>query len=115
VEAETISPNEAAQLIVKYDVKAAHYALEDDEHEVEQILGARVCRRNLRYCVQWCGYKADRKWYPASNFKNSPYKLFDFHRANLTHPGPPKLKIWAECFQEDRDADDHSDDNKPQA
>jgi len=86
---------------------------EDGEYEVEQILEARVYRRKLQYRVKWLGYKDDQTWYDASNFKNSPYKLRDFHLADSTRPGPPKrLGRWIECWEEDRDEDDHPDDNK---
>jgi hypothetical protein len=85
----------------------------DEEYEVENILNARLSRGKLQYCVKWLGYKDDQTWYDASNFKNSPYKLRDFHLADTTRPGPPKrLGRWIECWEEDRDADDHPDDNK---
>jgi hypothetical protein len=88
---------------------------EDIEYEVEQILEARVCRRKLQYRVKWLGYEDDLAWYDASNFKNSPHKLRGFHTANPNRPGPPeRLNVWLRCWEEDRDADDHSDDNKPQ-
>jgi hypothetical protein len=88
---------------------------EDDEYEVEQILEARVYRRKLQYRVKWLGYEDDPAWYDASNFKNSPRKLREFHTANPIRPGPPeRLEVWLRCWEEDRDADDHSDDNKPQ-
>lgn len=88
---------------------------EDDEYEVEKLLDARVYRAKLQYRVKWVGYDDDPEWYDASNLKNSPYKLGDFHTANPTRPGPPKrLGRWVECWEEDRDADDHTDDNKPE-
>jgi hypothetical protein len=88
---------------------------EDDEYEVEQILEGCVCRSKLQYRVKWLGYEDNSVWYDASNFKNSPRKLRECHTTNLTRPGPPKrLDVWLRCWKEDRDADDHSDDNKPQ-
>jgi hypothetical protein len=88
---------------------------EDDEYEVEQILEARVHRTKLQYRVKWLGYEDDPVWYDAANFKNSPRKLREFHTANSTRPGPPeRLDVWSQCWDEDRDAGDHSDDNKPQ-
>jgi hypothetical protein len=87
---------------------------DDDEYEVEQILAARVYRRKLQYRVKWLGYEDDPAWYDASNFKNSPRKLCEFHTANPTRPGPPeRLNVWLQCWEEDRDADDHSNNNKP--
>lgn len=64
--------------------------------------------------MKWVGYGDDPKWYDAANFKNSPHKLYGFHEANAARPGPPqRLNYWMNCWKEDRDADDHSDDNKP--
>jgi hypothetical protein len=87
---------------------------EDDEYEVEEILDACVNRRKLQYRVKWLGYKDDPQWYNASNFKNSPHKLRSFHTASPTRPGPPKmLERWLQCWEEDINAGDHPDDNKP--
>ena len=88
---------------------------EDDEYEVEQILEARIYRRKLQYRVKWLGYEDDPVWYDASNFKNSPRKLNEFHTVNPTRLGPPeRLEVWLQCWEEGRNAGDHSDDNKPQ-
>ncbi|KAH8728900.1 hypothetical protein GQ44DRAFT_768779 [Phaeosphaeriaceae sp. PMI808] len=57
---------------------------EDIEYEVENILNACISYQKLQYCVKWLGYKHDPKWHDASNFKNSPYKLGDFHLVNPT-------------------------------
>jgi hypothetical protein len=86
----------------------------DDEYEVESILDARMSGRKLQYRVKWLGFKYDSMWYDARNFKNSPYKLRGFHLVNYSHPGPPKrLGTWIQCWEEDKDAEDHPDDNKP--
>jgi hypothetical protein len=78
-------------------------------------LEARIYRRKLQYRVDWLGYEHDPTWYDAFNFKNSPYKLREFHIANPTCRGPPeRLDVWLQCWDEGRDADDHSNDNKPQ-
>lgn len=85
----------------------------DNEYEVEMIVDARVNLKKLQYRVKWVGYDDDPVWYDAVNFKNSPHKLSSFHTANPDHIRPPKrLKMWAQCWEEDRDADDHPDDNK---
>jgi hypothetical protein len=85
------------------------------EYEVERILEVRCDYDELQYRVQWLGYKTDRTWYYASGFKNSPRKLREFHSANPVVLGPPvRLEEWEKCWEEDRDADDHPDDNKPQ-
>lgn len=88
---------------------------EDSEYEIEQILRTRLLHGKLQYRADWVGYAVDPKWYDASSFKNSPHKLREFHQANPSRPGPPKrLNEWLRCWEEDRDADDHPDDNKPE-
>jgi hypothetical protein len=53
--------------------------------------------------------------YPASDFKNSPGKLREFRNADPASPGPPaRLEEWEKCWAEDKTADHHPDDNKPQ-
>jgi hypothetical protein len=85
-----------------------------DEYEVEEILKSRIYYRKLQYRVKWVGYADDLEWYDASNFKNSPYKLYGFHLANPICPGPSKRQdVWIQCWEEDRDLDEHPDDNKP--
>lgn len=89
---------------------------EDTEYEVEQVLAVRLHYGTLQYRVLWVGYKAaDSNWYKASNFKNSPRKLREFHEAKPTKPGPPaRLSHWEQCWEEDRDADDFQDDDQPE-
>jgi hypothetical protein len=83
------------------------------EYEVKQIVDVRINdETDLQYRALWVGCKDDSTWYDASNFKNSPHKLDDFHKANPTRPGPPKrLDVWLKCWEETAN---HSDDNKPQ-
>jgi hypothetical protein len=86
----------------------------DDEYEVEGILNACMSGQKLQYRVKWLGFKYDLMWHDACNFKNSPYKLRDFHSVNRSHPGPPKrLGTWIRCWEEDRAAEDHPNNNKP--
>ena len=63
--------------------------------------------------MSWVGYDEDLEWYPAFNFKYSPYKLWDFH---LAHPNLPgllcKLKKWIKCWEEGVDNYNNLDDNK---
>jgi hypothetical protein len=83
------------------------------EYEVKHIVDVRINdETDLQYRALWVGCKDDSTWYDASNFKNSPHKLDDFHKANPTRPGPPKrLDVWLKCWEETAN---HSDDNKPQ-
>lgn len=88
---------------------------ENTEYEVDQILAVRLHHGNLQYRVQWAGYEADSTWHNASNFKNSPRKLREFHEANPTKPGPPaRLGHWEQCWEEDRDAAVFTDDDQPE-
>jgi hypothetical protein len=89
-------------------------ASDDTEYEVEQILAVRLRRGNMKYRAQWVGYEADPEWYNASNFKHSPLKLREFHKAYPAAPGPPRrLDYWERCCEEDREAEDFSDDDRP--
>ena len=88
---------------------------EDTEYEVERILAVRLRHGNLQYRVLWAAYEVDSNWYNASNFKNSPRKLREFHKADPTKPGPPaRLSYWEQCWEEDEDADDFPDDDQPE-
>ena len=57
---------------------------------MEDILAVKKERNILKYRASWVGYDEDLEWYPASNFKYSPYKLRDFHTAYPDLPGPPR-------------------------
>ena len=61
---------------------------EDKEWEVKEILAVKKVCSVLKYRTSWVGYNKDLKWYPISNFKYSPYKLWDFHLVylNLLRP-----------------------------
>jgi hypothetical protein len=76
-------------------------ANKEEEYEVEEILEARIVQRKLQYRAKWVGYGDDPVWYGASNFKNSPHRLHDFHAANPTQAGPPKrLRKWIQSWEE---------------
>ena len=86
----------------------------ENEWEVEKVLAVRQRRGKLQYRIQWLGFDEDPDWYPASNIKNAPHKLRDFYAANPDRPGPPKrLDSWITAWENDQDAGDHSDDDKP--
>jgi hypothetical protein len=98
----------------KHKLTRTDNTADDDEYEVEGILDARMSGQKLQYRVKWLGFKYDPMWYDARNFKNSPYKLRDFRSVNRSHPGPPRrLGTWMQCWEEDKDVEDHHDDNKP--
>lgn len=84
----------------------------EEEWEVEEILAVRKRRGRLQYRVKWLGYDDDPEWYPASNLKNAPHKVRDYHIANPEKPGPPRrLQEWIRQW-ENEDTEDHEDDDK---
>jgi hypothetical protein len=88
-----------------------------EEWEVERILASRIFGRGqrLQYQAEWRGWDPDPEhiWYPASDFKNAPEKLQEYHEANPEAAGPPvRLQIWREAAARDEFAEDHPDDNK---
>ena len=86
---------------------------EDEEWEVEHLLAVRLQRGRLEYRAQWLGFDIDLEWYPASNFKYSPNKLREFHLANPTRDGPPRLlEEWTRAWREGRDDYDKLEDNQ---
>lgn len=109
----SLTPEKALQFADVLDLDRGS-ASDDTEYEVKRILTVRLRRGNLKYQAQWVGYGADPEWYNASNFKHSPLKLREFHKANPGAPGPPsRLGYWERCFEEDKEAEDFSDDDKP--
>jgi hypothetical protein len=59
------------------------------------------------------GYDEDLEWYPASNFKYSPHKLWDFHVAYPDLSGPPrKLDEWIEQWEQGVENYDELDDDR---
>jgi hypothetical protein len=86
---------------------------ESQEWEVEKVLASRLHYRKLQYRVKWIGYDEDWTWYPASNLKNAPQKLIDYHEAYPGQPGPPRrLPHWTKAALEDEYLEDHEDDDK---
>jgi len=86
------------------------------EWVVEKILASRTYYGKLQYQAQWLGWDPDLEWYPASNFKNSPAKLKQYHDENPGKAGPPaRLQVWIDAAQNDTFAEDHEDDEKPVA
>ena len=45
------------------------------EQEVKEILAVKKVYKVLKYYISWVGRDKDLEWYPAFNFKYSPYKL----------------------------------------
>ena len=80
----------------------------DNEYEVEEILAAKLLRKNLYYRVSWLNCDIDLAWYPASDFKYAPHKLVAFHNARPDLPGPPaQLLQWVQLY--DQGVEDYDD------
>jgi hypothetical protein len=74
---------------------------------VKQLYG------KLLYRADWVGYDEDLEWYPASDFKYSPYKLRDFHKAYPDLLGPPRLlDQWIKAWEDRIDDYDDLDDDR---
>ena len=59
----------------------------DEEYEVDTIIDSRIYTGKLQYLVHWKGYEeSERTWEPASNLKNSPEIVEQFHKS---HPSAP--------------------------
>jgi hypothetical protein len=78
------------------------------------LLAVRLRRSKLEYRAHWLGFDIDLDWYLASNFKYSPDKLREFHLANQTRDGPPRLlKEWTKTGKERKDDYDDLEDDRP--
>jgi Chromo (CHRromatin Organisation MOdifier) domain len=62
----------------------------EEEYEVQEVLASRTIKNQLEYRIKWVGYDEDPEWYAASNVKNAPHKLRDYHLANPMQAGPPR-------------------------
>lgn len=89
---------------------------DEEEWEVDEILSSRISRHKLQYKVAWKGWDPDDNWYPASDFKNAPVKLKEYHERNPTQAGPPmRLQEWLDAATGDRFDPPHPDDDKSQS
>jgi hypothetical protein len=85
-----------------------------DEWEVEKIIAVRLHYSKLQYRVKWLGHDDDPEWYPATNFRNSPVCLRDFHTQHPEAPGPPvRLDRWLSAAEREEFESEHVDDGKP--
>lgn len=84
----------------------------DKEWEVEEILGVRVSRRQLRYRVKWVGFDHDTDEYLPQDLNHAPILLRDFHQRYPNLPGPPKnLGYWLDCAAKDEFPEKKANDN----
>ena len=65
--------------------RAPVFSGEENEFEVEKILGKRLSRNNVEYLVAWKGYNVwDATWEPVSNLDNCKTLIEQFERSGLT-------------------------------
>jgi hypothetical protein len=61
---------------------------QEEEYEVEKVLGVRTNRRKLQWLVKWVGYGNEHNtWEPRKNLTNCRTALVTFYRKNQTKPG----------------------------
>lgn len=71
-------------------------------------------RSRLYYQVSWTGWREsdDDYFYPASNFRNCPVKLEEYHAVFPNSPGPPlRLPTWHRHYCQGNDYSHQDDDN----
>jgi hypothetical protein len=67
----------------------------NNEYKVQKIIAVKLTKEKLTYRAKWTSVDKDPEFYPASDFKYSPYLLKRFHLANPTLSGPPaNLSLW---------------------
>ena len=61
---------------------------DNEEWEVEYVIGSRIYRRNLEYRVKWVDFETDPGYYPAEFFTHAQEAVEDFHRQHPDAAGP---------------------------
>jgi hypothetical protein len=75
---------------------------DNQEWEVDKILGVRVVRKQLRYKIQWKGYDIDADEYLPEDLNHAPLALKAFHDEYPDLPGPPRnLQYWLDCAEKE--------------
>ncbi|EKD19704.1 hypothetical protein MBM_01656 [Drepanopeziza brunnea f. sp. 'multigermtubi' MB_m1] len=87
---------------------------EQDEWEIEEILGSKVSYNTLYYQIKWTGADDDLNWYPCSDAMTGLHMLRRFHLAHPQAKGPPRaLPLWLQAYNEGRDDYSELEDNRP--
>ena len=69
-----------------------HPDSQEEEYEVEEILGVRTRHGKLQWLVKWVGYGNEHNtWEPKENLMHCQRKLEEFYRENPRKPGKP---LW---------------------
>jgi hypothetical protein len=81
---------------------------EQDEWEIEQILGSKLVNSTLRYRIKWVGADEDLEWYPCADAMYAPHMIKAFHLRHPAAKGPPRaLPQWLKAYN--AGTDDYSD------
>lgn len=87
---------------------------EQDEWEIEDIVGSKMINSNLHYQIKWLGADEDLTWYRCSDAMTAPHILKAFHLKHPQAKGPPRALLkWLDAYN--AGVDDYSDleDDKP--
>ena len=85
---------------------------DQDEWEIEEILGSRIRSRKLEYQIRWKGADEDLEWYPCSDAMTAPHVVQKFHLDHPTAKGPPKaLLAWLKAYNDGVDDYRELEDN----
>jgi hypothetical protein len=85
---------------------------EQDEWEIEEVLGSRIINRKLYYRIHWKGADEDLEWYPCSDAMTAPHLLRSFHLRHPDAKGPPRaLPKWIEAYNAGIDDYSELEDN----
>lgn len=87
---------------------------EQDEWELEEILGSKLVGSTLKYRIKWKGADEDLEWYPCSDAMTAPHMLKTFHLRYPDAKGPPRaLPAWLKAYDDGIDDYTNLDDNRP--
>ncbi|CAL3966035.1 unnamed protein product [Diplocarpon coronariae] len=87
---------------------------EQEEWEIEEIIGSRIRARKLEYQIKWKGADEDLEWYPCSDAMTAPHAIRSFHLKNPQAKGPPRaLSSWLRSYNDGVDDYRDLEDNTP--
>ena len=77
------------------------------EYYMAYILASKVEYRVLKYKADQEGFNLDNIYYIAVGFKNTPYKLQQYHNLNLdTTSLPMRLTTQLDAYKKDKEVED---------
>ena len=67
---------------------------DEEEYEIDEIMGCRKIQGNWEYYVSWKGYPStENGWRPIENFEHAQETLIKWHKKNPKKPKPPQIKL----------------------